>query len=155
MKRSSLIQTLIIIIGLPVGLLLSKRSTTLHEISEHAIPIVHSNMDHGLLDVSNDAIIPEIEEVLISKDAMSGWNLLIKTHNFKFSPELVNQDHLPGHGHAHVYINNEKFARVYAPNFHVPELLGDKNIIKVTLNANGHEALTNNSKSIAVEMAIQ
>ena len=57
----------------------------------------HATMDHSIIDISNDSIIPEIQQVKVSKDVMSGWNLFIKTKNFRFSPEKINTKHVPGY----------------------------------------------------------
>lgn len=140
MKRSSIFQLFIITLGLIAGGYFSNRAFSLHQQSEHAVPMIH-NMDHGNLDVSQDAIIPEIVKLEITKDKMSGWNLLIHTKNFRFTPENVNQKNKAGEGHAHLYINGEKFARIYSPSFHIPKLIGTDHEIRITLNANGHETL--------------
>lgn len=141
MKKRQLVQLGIIAIGLGIGIYFSKRNFALHQKEEHGFSIVHSKMDHGLLDVSQDSIIPAITELALTKDPMSGWNLFIKTTNFQFAPESVNQAHQAGKGHAHLYLNGRKYARVYSPYFHLPDLVGDNNELKVTLNANGHENL--------------
>lgn len=139
---SSFFQLLIIAIGLLFGAYFSNKAFLLHQQSEHEIPIIHTTMDHGNMDVSRDSIIPEIVKLEITKDKMSGWNLLIRTKNFRFTPENVNQENKVGEGHAHLYINGQKYARVYSPSFHLPELIGTDHEIKVTLNANGHETLS-------------
>lgn len=152
---TNFIQILIIIIGLYIGGRLSNRSNLLHEQLEHAIPVKHTSMDHGLLEVGDDHIVPSIDTLILEKDKMSGWNLLIETSNFRFTPENVNTPHQPGQGHAHVYINNEKYARIYAPVLHLPELIGDSNELRITLNANGHETLAINGKAIERIITIQ
>lgn len=149
------IQLVIIIVGLPLGAFLSNRSYILHEQLEHNIPVVHTAMDHGTLDISDDESIPQIDSLLISKDAMSGWNVTIITSQFTFTPEHVNQTHQAGQGHAHIYINDEKFARVYGPSFHIPELAGSNHRLKVTLNANGHEVMEYDGRPIEVEAELE
>jgi len=141
MKKGQILQVGIILVGLYIGAHFSKRNFALHEKEEHGFAAIHKSMDHGLLDVSQDSIVPKIEDLVLTKDAMSGWNLVIQTSNFRFTPENVNQAHRAGEGHAHLYINGQKFARVYSPFFHLPDLAGDQNELKVTLNANGHENL--------------
>ena len=76
------------------------------------------------------------------RDAASGWNLRIATTNFHFAPERVNAAHRPGEGHAHVYVDGKKLARVYAPWFHLGDLPAGTVEIAVTLNANDHSELT-------------
>ena len=132
MKKNQILQLGIIGIGLCIGIYFSKRNFALHQKEEHGFSIVHKNMDHGLLDVSQDSIIPAIVALELTKDPMSGWNLFIKTTNFNFSPEKVNQPHQSGTGHAHLYLNDKKYARVYSSYFHLPDLIGDKNCLLYT-----------------------
>ena len=141
MKKGQVLQLGIIALGLLIGSYFSRRNFALHQLEEHGFSIVHSDMEHGLLDVSQDSIIPAIIAIKLKKDPMSGWNLFIQTTNFEFAPKQVNQRHEAGKGHAHLYLNGRKYARVYSPYFHLPALMGDKNELKVTLNANGHENL--------------
>ena len=141
MKKSQILQLGIIALGLIIGGYFSRRNFALHQKEEHGFSIVHSNMSHGILDVSQDSIVPAIIALELTKDPMSGWNLFIKTTNFEFAPKNVNQPHQVGKGHAHLYLNGRKYARVYSPYFHLPDFIGDKNELKVTLNANGHENL--------------
>ncbi len=140
-KKAKLLQLVVICIGIPVGMLLSNRSVEMHEALDHANAIQHSSMDHGLFDIGGDDIIPKITGLTVAKDKMSGYNISIATQDFIFSPASVNANHVSGQGHAHLYINGEKFARLYAPHFHVPDLAGPVETIRVTLNANSHETL--------------
>ena len=73
------------------------------------------------------------------EDKMDGFNLIINTSNFIFSPQNVNEKNNGNEGHAHIYINGTKF-RQYSPYFHIPSRLlqNGKNIIKITLNSNDH-----------------
>jgi hypothetical protein len=59
----------------------------------------------------------------------------------------------PGEGHAHLYIDNVKRARLYGTWFHLEDLEPGKHIIRVTLNANNHSALI--AKQRLVEASIR
>jgi len=139
MKKEHVVQLLIITGGLLFGVYFSKKNFAIHQQTSHGNPTLHSSMDHGLLDISKDSLNPSIEKITFSKDKMSGWNFQIHTAQFKFTPKNVNRPHRPGEGHAHLYINGKKYTRLYGHHFHLPELAGQNNEIKVTLNANGHE----------------
>ncbi len=78
----------------------------------------------------------------IVRDAMSGWNLQIATTGFRFAPERASAAHRAGEGHAHIYVNGRKVARVYGPWFHLGALPRGTVSIAVTLNANDHSALS-------------
>ena len=151
LKKVKLLQLVVICIGIPVGMLLSNRSVEMHEALEHPMAIQHTSMDHGLLDISSDDIIPKITDLVVAKDKMSGYNISISTEDFLFTPVNVNASHVPGQGHAHLYVNGEKFARLYARDFHLPSLAAPIETIRVTLNANGHETMTVGEEVVALE----
>lgn len=77
----------------------------------------------------------------LARDAKSGWNLHIVATDFRFAPERANAPHRPGEGHAHVYVDGRRIARVYGPWFHLGALPPGRVEIAVTLNANDHSGL--------------
>lgn len=77
----------------------------------------------------------------LTPDPASGWNLRVITTGFRFAPEHASQHHVPGEGHAHVYINGGKFARLYGPWMHLPTLPPGPVTVEATLNANDHRPL--------------
>jgi len=101
----------------------------------------HQGHDHSeILSLPGGADAPTLS-VSIHEDPGSGWNLHIETDNFVFSPQNASSDHVDGEGHAHVYVNGEKFARVYGAWTHLPALNPGHNEIEVTLNSNDHRML--------------
>ncbi|MCR9145991.1 MAG: hypothetical protein NXH74_02195 [Rhodobacteraceae bacterium] len=71
-------------------------------------------------------------------DGDQSRNLHIGVTGFTFDPEGVNGAHVPGHGHAHVYLNGVKQARAYGPWVQLHALPRGTHAIRVTLNANDH-----------------
>ena len=112
MKWESIVQVFIIIIGLFVGIHFSKIAYQAHEKLGHADLKGHVAMNHGILDISQDTILPQIEKLTLIKDPMSGWNIHLAVNNFRFAPENASEPHRQGEGHAHLYINGNK-ARFY------------------------------------------
>ena len=90
----------------------------------------------------------------ITKDTLGGWNLHIRASHFRFAPQNVNGPHRDGEGHAHVYVNGEKIARVYGPWFHIGSLPSGTNTVTVTLNANDHRALAVGDAPLAVSKQV-
>ncbi len=80
-------------------------------------------------------------DVAVSRDPETGWNLHVRTTGFRFAPQNAGKAHVPGEGHAHVYVNGEKIARLYGPWMHIASFPGETARIDVTLNANDHRAL--------------
>ena len=73
-----------------------------------------------------------------------GVDVSIATEGFRFAEELVDQPHEPGVGHAHIYLNGEKLARVFESHYHIADLAPGRNVIRVSLNANDHSELIYN-----------
>ena len=113
-----------------------------HDMSHHGMhsnDLFEADMPHPTMDIE------------LSEDAMSGFNLKINLKNFQFSPETVNLENSGNIGHAHLYVNGQKF-RLYSQYYHIPgDLLksGD-NEIKVTINANDHRQFSKDGEPIQV-----
>ncbi|MDN5215075.1 hypothetical protein QQ020_23540 [Fulvivirgaceae bacterium BMA12] len=141
-------QLLMILLGVGVGAYFSNKVNDTHG-GLKADLLTHSNMHHGSIDISQDAVIPRIVNIELFKDTMAGWNLHINTKDFRFSPENAGSQHIPGEGHAHLMINGKKVARIYSKWFHVPALDYPIKELEITLNANSHQVMTVNGKAIA------
>ncbi|MDM8164432.1 hypothetical protein [Roseovarius sp.] len=117
----------------------------------------HSAHDHGegteghdhsqLTEAEGPA--PELS-IAFHPDGAQSRNLEIIVQNFTFDPQAVNGAHVPGHGHAHVYVNGVKIARAYAPWFHLSALPVGEHEVRVTLNANDHTQLAVEGEPIEV-----
>lgn len=107
---------------------------------------------HATQEVDPDS--PPGVTLAVTEDALSGWNVLVSTRNFTFAPEMVNQLNVPQHGHAHLYVNGQKIARLYSPAFHIADLPEGRNVVSVSLNANDHSDLVLNSQSIVAEVTV-
>lgn len=94
---------------------------------------------HSLAEVDPSLALPEVKAELLP-DSKGGFNLHVTTANFRFTPELAGQAPRQGEGHAHIFVNGAKVARLYgnwaylgAELFHSGE-----NLVEVSLNANDH-----------------
>lgn len=111
----------------------------------------HAAMGHGAGDTSphdHSEILSMPEgpgtpslEVAVVRDPASGWNLNVSVQNFRFAPEHASKDHVAGEGHAHVYVNGSKIARLYGPWLHLTTLPDGEAVVEVTLNTNDHRQL--------------
>jgi hypothetical protein len=77
--------------------------------------------------------------VSAAPDDKSGANLSIATTGLTFAPDKVDQPHVPGEGHAHVYVDGVKLGRVFANDHYISDLKPGERTIRITLNANSHE----------------
>lgn len=109
---------------------------------------------HDTLEIPVGQPVPTVH-LVVHPDAVRGWNLEIQITHFRFTPEQVNQANQPNMGHGHLYINGEKQGRIYGPWLHLAHLPPGQNEITVSLNANGHEALTHNGQPIAATITLE
>lgn len=93
-------------------------------------------------------------KMMMMPDPATGWNLHIMTENFQFAPENASRDHVDGEGHAHVYVNGKKLARLYAPWMHIADLEPGENVIAVSLNSNDHRQLGVDGMELRVEQTV-
>lgn len=91
---------------------------------------------HPIYEISADTA-PTIE-LDVTKDSMSGWNVRIQTTNFKFSPQDAGKETVAGEGHVHLYLDDQKIARVYGEWFHLVIPTAGEHTIRATLNTNDH-----------------
>jgi len=73
-------------------------ATSVHEIEQQAAPT-------ATLD--------------IQKDPTGGFNVQVVTSNFAWRPEMASMKHVPGEGHAHVFLDGRKIMRIYNQWFHL------------------------------------
>lgn len=107
-----------------------------------------AHASHGAVISLPDAIDAPRLDVAITPDPVSGWNLHLMVLNFRFAPEHASRPHIPGEGHAHVYMNGTKIARLYGPWFHIANLPAGDNEVIVTLTANDHSQLAVGDKPL-------
>lgn len=100
-----------------------------------------SRHEHIPLEVPADMPPPTLE-LVVEPDPMNGYNLHFKTAHFRFAPENAGRANVAGEGHAHLYLNGTKIARVYANWYHLPQPPEGKYDIEVSLHANQHQMLT-------------
>ena len=72
-------------------------------------------------------------------DSVSGMNVRLTTANFAFAPQEVGGVHVPGHGHAHIYLDGVKVGRLYGEHYHLGSIGPGEHRLRATLNANTHE----------------
>ena len=107
-----------------------------------------------IIETAGLSSIPSVE-LFIEKDGHSGWNLFLATENFEFSPEHCGEEHMMGYGHAHLYINDQKVARLYSPWYHLADLDPGTYEFRVSLNGNNHGLYTHNGQDISALATVQ
>ncbi len=104
--------------------------------------------DHSKMIDATDPV-PTVQIALFSEGGCS-YNLQTTVQNFAFSPSAVNTDHNDGEGHAHLYVDGKKIARLYSEWFHFTVPQGSKTA-EVVLNSNDHSTLANGGEPIGAK----
>ena len=102
----------------------------------------HSGPDPVISDT------PISVDVTAEPDARGGVDVQIAVEGFRFAPDLVDQTHTPGAGHAHIYVDGEKLGRVFDTRYRIDTLPPGEREIRVTLNTNDHNDLVFDGKKL-------
>jgi hypothetical protein len=97
--------------------------------------------EHKNLPIPEHMPKPSVD-LVVKEDPISGYNLRFVLSNFEFAPQRVGQQASFGEGHAHLYLDGEKIARIYNEWYHLPPLPEGSHELKVSLHGNGHELFT-------------
>lgn len=115
----------------------------------------HGSHDHG--DAAHAAMHAETVEVPgaaltveATPDPVGGYNLHLLPRGFAFAPAAAGGAHVPGQGHAHVYVDGVKLGRLYGDWVHIPT--GGE--VRVTLNANDHRALASGGHPVEARLTL-
>lgn len=104
---------------------------------DHGDPAQHGGAAHdALLEVAAEDA-PALR-IALTPDPVAGYTLQVMTERFTFAPESAGLAHVPGEGHAHVYVDGHKVARLYGPWMHLDGVPDEAARVEVTLNANDH-----------------
>ena len=114
----------------------------------------HEKMHDTPLHIAKNIPLPTITAKL-EKDPVSGFNLNLETRNFTFAPALSGREHKNGMGHAHLYIDGQKIARLYGNWFHISEFPKDANSLEITLNSNNHRPFFVNNSIISSIISLE
>ena len=77
----------------------------------------HSDGAMSIHEVSKEKAPTALLE--LKKDPTGGFNVHVKTTNFIWRPEMASMKHVPGEGHAHVFLDGRKIMRIYNEWFHL------------------------------------
>lgn len=93
--------------------------------------------------------------VTVTPDPISGFNVHADVEHLVWAPEKAGLDHVDGEGHAHVYVDGEKVARIYGEWYHLTGLAPGTHEVTVSLNANSHAPYAVGGVQIADSVTIE
>lgn len=86
------------------------------------------------------------------EQAANGATLVrLETENFTFDPGSETPEHVPGHGHGHLYLDGLKLQRMYTREALIGALPPGHYTVRAELNSNTHMAYRNADGPIAAE----
>ncbi|PTX59976.1 zinc transporter ZupT [Melghirimyces profundicolus] len=136
--------------------LLAPNASHGHVTSEASASHSHAHHHHSVPPVEKPEGEPAPKVKLeVQPDAESGWNVHVDTSHFRFTPEQVNKEDQWGEGHAHLYVNGKKEARLYGPWYHLEKLPPGTQTVRVELNSNQHAPYVSNGKRIGDQVTIR
>lgn len=109
---------------------------------------------HGSVAVPVGAPLPTVK-LEVERDRKSGWNVRLITKNFRFAPEDLDQTNQVDSGHAHLFLNGQKVARLYGPWYHLADLPAGKQTLMVELTSNQHNLITVNGKPVRDQVTLE
>lgn len=110
---------------------------------------------HQDMQLAVDPVSAPTLDLIVQPDTIGGWNIELKTSNFRFTPQNAGRAHEPGVGHAHLAIDGHPETRLYGPWFYIPYLPPGEHMISVSLNANTHATMTVDGEPVAVHKTIR
>ncbi len=110
----------------------SADKNAMHAADEHT----HAHEEYSVPEGVNAPVVT----MRADKDSVSGYNVFLQTENFVFSPDQAGGEHVEGQGHAHLYVDGHKVARLYSNAHHLDgKYLKNKKEIRVVLTTNDHK----------------
>ena len=135
--------------GMLNGVYLSVTKVAEHGHGDQAAATAHSEHAHSSSGHHGSAAPGTIEsEVPISisftteVDDKGGVDIQITTEGWLWTPDNVDGEHVPGEGHAHIYVDDVKIGRVYGPTYYLEGIEPGERQVRITLNSNSHDELT-------------
>lgn len=107
----------------------------------------------SLFELSSDAPAPAVA-LDVEPELGGGYLVRVAAEGFRFAPAESGQDHVAGEGHAHLYVDGEQVARLYAPVHHLGDLPPGRRTITVALSTNDHRLYARDGEVLRGERTI-
>ena len=94
----------------------------------------------------------------LQKDPTGGFNVHVVTTYFMWRPEMASMQHVPGEGHAHVYLDGRKIMRIYNEWFHLNtyqfSTRAGEQLLSIEFVGNDHAPYTIQGLPVGVEKIV-
>ena len=106
--------------------------------------------DYGTIESE----VPISIDIAAEVDDSGNVSVEVMTEGWLWTPENVDGEHVPGEGHAHIYVDDVKIGRVYDPTHLLEGLEPGERQVRVTLNTNSHSELTYDGKAVEATASV-
>lgn len=113
----------------------------------------HDHSHGEAVEIPENMPVPKLS-MAVTKDPKTGWNVQLITENFEFAPEHSGQEHIFGEGHAHLYVDGEKIARMYGKWYHISSLEPGQREITAGLYTNDHRSYAVQGEPISATIMV-
>ena len=129
-------------------------STQTNKTETHSDGEGHSHDDKEPYEFESHSGLPEVAIQSVEEGVDGEWTLNVDFENFEIREDKVDQENVPGEGHAHIYVNGEKVSRLFAEQHTFEDLLSDGDIVRVEINTNDHRPYTHDGTPIDDEFTV-
>jgi len=136
--------------GMLNGVYLSVTKVAAHG---HGEPSSHQHAaaeDYGTIESE----VPISIDITAEVDDGGNVTVEVMTEGWLWTPDNVDGEHVPGEGHAHIYVDDVKIDRVYGPTYLLEGLEPGERQVRVTLNTNSHSELTYDGKAVEATASV-
>lgn len=108
----------------------------------------HARDSHEMYELPAQTPVPTVAIRLLADKG--GQSIYVETTNFRFAPEHVGHSYVSGEGHAHLYVDGKKVARIYGSAYYLDtsNLAKGNHEVSVRLATNDHKILTQHGQVI-------
>ncbi len=129
--------------GMLNGVYLSVTKVAEHEHEhEHGEPSDSSADHHATAPGTIESEVPISISFTTEVDDKGGVDIQITTEGWLWTPDNVDGEHVPGEGHAHIYVDDVKIGRIYGPTYYLEGIEPGEREVRISLNSNSHDELT-------------
>ncbi|MFK7940403.1 MAG: hypothetical protein AB8B82_13570 [Roseovarius sp.] len=107
----------------------------------------------AMADMADDGPVPVLNMTL-EPAANDATLVRLEVENFTFAPDSATPEHVPGHGHGHLYLNGLKLQRMYDTEALIGALPPGSYNVRVDLNSNLHVAYQNEDGPVSAEATL-
>ncbi|MBM3507648.1 MAG: hypothetical protein FJX64_08020 [Alphaproteobacteria bacterium] len=94
-------------------------------------------------------------ELSVRPAADGGWDLVLDVSNFRFAANPLDDRHVPGHGHAHIFVDGQYFADFSSRAHYLPPLDPGVHEIAVSLNTMDHRAYARDGRVVVERVVLR